>query len=77
GEVESTKSVSDVYAPFAGTVIARNERLDGSPELVNSDPYGDGWMIDIRPADGVDDALSSSALLDAAAYEQLAGGRPS
>lgn len=74
GEVESTKSVSDVYAPVAGTVSARNEQLDGAPELVNTDPYGEGWMIEIRPADGADTAWSSPALLDAAAYEQLAGG---
>ena len=77
GEVESTKSVSDVYAPLAGTVTARNEQLDGAPELVNSDPYGDGWMIEIRPAEGLDAALASGALLDAAAYEQLAGGASS
>ncbi len=44
GEVESTKSVSDVYAPLAGTVIARNDQLDATPELVNSDPYGEGWF---------------------------------
>jgi len=74
GEVESTKSVSDVYAPLAGTVTARNEQLDGAPELVNSDPYGDGWMVEIRPSQGLDEALASAALLDAAAYEQLAGG---
>ena len=49
GEVESTKSVSDVYAPVTGTVVARNEALDASPELVNSDPYGEGWMIEIKP----------------------------
>jgi glycine cleavage system H protein len=74
GEVESTKSVSDVYAPLAGTVTARNEQLDGAPELVNSDPYGDGWMIEIRPSAGLDEALSSGQLLDAAAYEELARG---
>jgi glycine cleavage system H protein len=48
GEVESTKSVSDVYAPVNGVVLARNEALDGSPELVNSDPYGEGWMFEVR-----------------------------
>ena len=74
GEVESTKSVSDVYAPLAGTVTARNEQLDGAPELVNSDPYGDGWMIEIRPSAGLEEALSSEQLLGAAAYEELAGG---
>ncbi|MFP5220085.1 MAG: glycine cleavage system protein GcvH [Actinomycetes bacterium] len=70
GEVESTKSVSDVYAPLAGTVTAVNEALETSPDLVNSDPYGEGWMFELRPADGVEAALSSAALLDAAAYQQ-------
>ncbi|MDP9434809.1 MAG: glycine cleavage system protein GcvH [Actinomycetota bacterium] len=68
GEVESTKSVSDVYAPFAGTVVAVNEALDANPELLNSDPYGEGWIADLRPADG---ALDDAALLDAAAYQAL------
>lgn len=77
GEVESTKSVSDVYAPLAGTVTARNEQLDGAPELVNSDPYGDGWMIEIRPSVDLDEAMSSPQLLDAAAYEKLATGAAS
>ena len=71
GEVESTKSVSDVYAPVGGTVTARNEELDSAPELVNSDAQGDGWMVEIRPADGVEAALADAALMDAAAYEQL------
>ena len=74
GEVESTKSVSDVYAPVSGTVAARNDQLDSSPELLNSDPYGDGWMVDLRPSGGVDAALSSPALLDAAAYGDLTSG---
>jgi len=69
GEVESTKSVSDVYAPVAGTVVARNEELDASPDLINSDCYGDGWMLDIQLSDG--DALSG--LMDAAAYQQSIG----
>jgi glycine cleavage system H protein len=71
GEVESTKSVSDVYAPVAGTVTGRNEQLDSAPELVNSDPQGDGWMVELRPADGVEAALASDALLDEAAYTAL------
>lgn len=71
GEVESTKSVSEVYAPVAGTVTARNEQLDGAPELVNSDPQGEGWMIELRPADGVEAALASEGLLDLAAYTAL------
>ncbi|HYN30628.1 MAG TPA: glycine cleavage system protein GcvH [Dermatophilaceae bacterium] len=64
GEVESTKSVSDLYAPLEGEVTAVNEALDGTPELVNSDPYGDGWMYEMRPAEGVD----VDSLLDADAY---------
>ena len=56
--MESTKSVSDVYAPFAGTVTARNEALDANPEIVNSDPYGEGWLVEIAPAAGVDGALA-------------------
>lgn len=65
GEVESTKSVSDLYAPVSGTVVERNDALDTSPELVNSDPYGDGWMLVVRP----DDVASVDGLLDAAAYQ--------
>jgi glycine cleavage system H protein len=65
GEIESTKSVSDVYAPVTGTVTERNEALDAAPELVNSDPYGEGWMLAIRP----DDASAVDGLLDAAAYQ--------
>jgi glycine cleavage system H protein len=65
GEIESTKSVSDVYAPVTGTVVARNESLDSAPELINSDPYGDGWILEIRPADGA----GSEGLLDAATYQ--------
>jgi glycine cleavage system H protein len=67
GEIESTKSVSDVYAPVSGTVVARNESLDAAPELINSDPYGDGWMIDIRPAAG--GLADGEQLLDAQAYQ--------
>lgn len=64
GEVESTKSVSDVYAPVSGVVTARNDTLDGSPELINSDPYGRGWIVEIRANDSGDLA----SLLDASAY---------
>lgn len=66
GEIESTKSVSDVYAPVTGTVVERNEALDSAPELVNSDPYGDGWMMTIRPAG---DPGDDEGLLDAAGYQ--------
>jgi glycine cleavage system H protein len=64
GEVESTKSVSDIYAPVGGVVTARNDALDSSPELVNSDPYGEGWIVEIRPSD----AGELEGLLDAAEY---------
>lgn len=64
GEVESTKSVSDVYAPVAGQVVARNEALENAPELVNSDPYGDGWLVELSVAD----AAVLDGLLDAEAY---------
>ena len=64
GELESTKSVSEVYAPVGGEVVARNEALDATPELVNTDPYGDGWLFEIA-ADG----SGSADLLDAATYE--------
>ena len=65
GELESTKSVSDVYAPLTGTVAARNEALDTTPELVNSDPYGEGWLLEIVPSD----ASAVGDLMDAAAYQ--------
>jgi glycine cleavage system H protein len=64
GEVESTKSVSDVYAPISGTVTDRNPSLGDSPQLVNESPYGDGWMILIEPAGG----QSLDGLMDAPAY---------
>ena len=65
GELESTKSVSDIYAPVSGEVVARNEALDATPELVNNDPYGGGWLVEIVPAD----AGELGGLLDAAAYQ--------
>jgi glycine cleavage system H protein len=67
GEVESTKSVSEVYAPVSGTISRRNEALDGQPELINSDPYGEGWMVDIT----LDDPASLDDLMDAEAYQGL------
>ena len=69
GEVESTKSVSDLYAPLAGEVTAVNEALDASPELVNSDPYGEGWMYELRPTD----AAAVAGLLDVDGYQQQLG----
>ena len=73
GEVESTKSGSDIYAPLTAKVVAVNEDLDGSPELVNSDPYGNGWLVDLEVADeaGLDAVLA--ATLDAEAYLALSG----
>jgi glycine cleavage system H protein len=69
GEVESTKSVSDVYAPVTGIVSGRNEALDSTPELVNSDPYGEGWMFEVR----VSNPSAIGGLLSAADYRaQLA-----
>jgi glycine cleavage system H protein len=65
GELESTKSVSDVYAPISGEVVARNEALDATPELVNNDPYAGGWLFEVVPAD----ASQLDGLLDAGAYE--------
>lgn len=70
GEVESTKSVSEIYAPLSGTVVARNVALTDTPELINTDPYGAGWLVEIRP----DDPRSVDQLLDAAAYRQLTEG---
>jgi glycine cleavage system H protein len=67
GEVESTKSVSDLFAPVSGTVVAVNEALSDAPELINAAPYENGWMLDIRVADPPD------GLLDAAAYRELVG----
>ena len=72
GEVESTKSVSDVYAPVAGSVTAVNEALDANPELVNQDPYGEGWLVELT-VEGGEQALSGDGLLDAAAYRALLG----
>ncbi len=69
GEVESTKSVSEIYAPISGTVVARNEDLVASPELVNSDPYGVGWLVEIEAAD----PAHVDGLLDADGYTELIG----
>lgn len=67
GEVESTKSVSDIYAPISGTVAARNEALDDAPETLNSSPLESGWLLDIEP----DDVADVAGLLDAEAYARL------
>ena len=65
GEVESTKSVSDVFAPIGGTVIGRNALLEEHPELVNEQPYGDGWLLVVEPAD----PAALEGLMDAEAYQ--------
>ncbi|HUY42622.1 MAG TPA: glycine cleavage system protein GcvH [Acidimicrobiales bacterium] len=67
GEVESTKSVSEIYAPVAGTVVAVNEGLATSPESINADPYGEGWICEIA----ITDASQLDALLDASGYAAL------
>jgi glycine cleavage system H protein len=67
GVIESVKTASDLYAPIAGEVIAVNEALAGAPELVNTDPYGEGWMLRIR----ADDSGASEGLLDADAYRAV------
>ncbi len=69
GEVESTKSVSDIYAPLAGEVTSRNEALDDDPALINSDPYGKGWLFEIR----LEDAAAAESLLSADDYTQQVG----
>lgn len=66
-EIESTKSVGEVYAPFAGTVTGINEAVAETPELVNSSPYDDGWLVEIT----VSDEFSEEGLLDAGAYKEL------
>jgi glycine cleavage system H protein len=67
GELESTKSVSDVYSPLTGEVVGRNEALDAAPELVNTDPYGEGWLFEVAVTEGA----PTSDLLEASAYEKL------
>jgi glycine cleavage system H protein len=70
GEVESTKSVSDLFAPITGTVTQVNDQLVDNPEKVNEDPYGEGWICVIEPSD----TAELSALLDASAYSELIEG---
>lgn len=70
GEVESTKSVSDLYAPVTGVIVERNDELDERPELVNTDPYGEGWMVTIRPVD----RSQLDGLLQADAYHATTVG---
>jgi glycine cleavage system H protein len=70
GELESTKSVSEMYAPVAGRVVAVNESLADNPGLINEDPYGDGWLLEIEIADDG----ATDALMDAGAYRKLTEG---
>lgn len=70
GEVESTKSVSELFAPVDGEVVAVNAAVAGAPELINSDPYGEGWLVEIR----LDDPAGLDALLEAEAYQALLRG---
>lgn len=67
GELESTKSVSDLYSPVAGTVTARNDAVVADPALVNTDPYGEGWLLEIELAD----PSAVDGLMDAASYEKV------
>ncbi|MBZ4333639.1 MULTISPECIES: glycine cleavage system protein GcvH [unclassified Corallococcus] len=67
GVIESTKAVSDLFAPISGTVVKVNDALTGNPSLINSDPYGQGWIVEVEPSD----AGQVGKLLDAAAYEPL------
>ena len=69
-EVESVKAVSDVYAPLSGEVVAVNDALGDSPEQINEDPYGDGWLVKVK----LSDASEVDALMDAAAYKDLLSG---
>ena len=70
GEVESTKSVSDIYAPISGVVVEVNSELSDSPELLNSDPYGRGWICALEPSD----PASIDSMLDSTSYQKLIAG---
>jgi glycine cleavage system H protein len=70
GEVESTKSVSEIYAPVAGTIAAVNDALTDAPESINADPYGEGWICELE----LSDPNGLEALMDAAAYGDLTAG---
>jgi glycine cleavage system H protein len=67
GSIEAVKTVSDLFMPISGEILEFNEELDGNPELVNSDPYGAGWMVKVK----ISDASEVANLLDSAAYKEL------
>lgn len=67
GSIEAVKTVSDLFMPLSGEILEFNEELDGNPELVNSDPYGAGWMVKVR----ISDASEIDSLLDSSAYQEL------
>jgi glycine cleavage system H protein len=69
-EVESVKAVSDVYAPLSGEIVAVNETLSGSPETINEDPYGEGWLVKVR----LSDPDETEKLMDAGAYREMLAG---
>lgn len=70
GEIESTKSVSELYAPVSGTVVKVNQAVADAPEVINNDPYGDGWLFEVAPAD----PAAVAELLDADGYRRLTEG---
>ncbi|WP_127782773.1 glycine cleavage system protein GcvH [Rhodococcus sp. X156] len=74
GEIESTKSVSDVFTPLTGTVSARNDALDEDTAVVNTDPYGAGWLVDLDVATAADLDEALAAMLDADGYRALTSG---
>jgi glycine cleavage system H protein len=69
GEVESTKSVSDIYAPVSGEVLARNDAIETAPDTLNSDPYNNGWIVDVKVSGNASELVAQ--LLDAAAYQAI------
>ncbi|MSV54792.1 MAG: glycine cleavage system protein GcvH [Actinobacteria bacterium] len=69
GEVESTKSVSDIYAPVTGEVLARNDAIETAPDTLNSDPYNNGWIVDVKVSGNASELVAQ--LLDAAAYQAI------
>jgi glycine cleavage system H protein len=69
GEVESTKSVSDIYAPVSGEVIARNDAIETSPDTLNADPYNNGWIVELKVSSDANALVAT--LLDAAAYQEI------